>query len=76
MFVLGSRGSPGVVEFKALVAEVGLAVCTALSGLQRLGRLTESTHDGYSAQTYRVPVPGGGNRGQRDKVHTKIILQR
>lgn len=64
MFVLGSRGSPGVVEFETLVAKVGLAVSAALRGLQRLRRLTETTHDGYAAQTYCVPVPGGKTGGK------------
>lgn len=65
MFVLSSRGSPGVVEFKTLVAEVGLAVSATLSGLQRLRRLTEATHDGYAAQTHCVPVPKGQTGGRR-----------
>lgn len=67
MFVLSSRGSPGVVEFETLVAEVGLAVSAAFSGLQRLRRLTETTHDGYAAQTYSVPVPKGQTGVQGDK---------
>lgn len=67
MLVLGSRGSPRVVKFKTLVAEVGLAVSTALGGLQRLGRLTEATHDGYAAQAQRVSVPGGCTWVHRDK---------
>lgn len=67
MFVLSSRGSPGVVEFETLVAEVGLAVSTALSGLQGLRRLTETTHNGYAAQTDCVPVPKGQTGGQGDK---------
>lgn len=59
MFVLSAGGSPRVVEFETLVAKVGFAVSTALSGLQRLRRFTEGTHDGHTAQTYSVPVPEG-----------------
>lgn len=70
MFMLGSRGSPGVVEFETLVAEVGFAVSASLSGLQRLRRLTETTHDGYTAQAYCVPVPKGhtGDREIRENL--------
>ena len=68
MFVLGSGGSPGVVEFETLIAEVGLAVSTALRGLQRQRRFTETTHDGYAAQIYCVPIPGGEQGRQGDKV--------
>lgn len=75
MFVLGSRGSPGVVEFETLIAEVGLAVSAALTGLQRLRGLTETTHDGDAAQTYCVPVPKGQTGGQGDKGRAKAILQ-
>lgn len=57
--MLSSRRPPGVVEFETLVAEVGLAVGTALSGLQRLGRFTEATHDRHAAQTHCLPVPEG-----------------
>lgn len=57
MFMLSSRRSPRVVELETLVAKVGLAVSAALGSLQRLGRLTETAHDGYAAQTYCVPVP-------------------
>lgn len=64
-----------MVEFKTLVAEVGLAVSAALSGLQRLRRLTETTHDGYTAQTYCVPVPKGHTGVQGDKGRAKAILQ-
>lgn len=32
VFVLSSRGSPGMVELETLVAEVGLAVGAALGG--------------------------------------------
>lgn len=67
VFVLSSGSSPGVVEFETLVAEVGLAVSTAFSGLQRLRRFTETTHDGYTAQTYSVPVPRGQTGGRGDK---------
>lgn len=59
MFVLSSRGSPGVVEFETLVAEVGLAVSAALSGLQSVRRLTELAHHCHTAQTHCVSVPGG-----------------
>lgn len=75
MFVLSSRGSPGVVEFETLVTEVGLAISAALRGLQGLGRLTETTHDGYTAQTYCVPVPKGQTGVQGDKSRAKAILQ-
>lgn len=67
MFVLSSRGSPGVIEFETLIAEVGLAVSTALSCLHRLRRLTETTHDGYAVQAYSVPVPKGQTGIQGDK---------
>lgn len=50
-----------MVKFKTLVAEVGLAVGAALGGLQRLGRLTEATHDGDAAQAQRVSVPEGAH---------------
>ncbi len=73
--MLSSRGSPGVVEFETLVAEVGLAVSAAFSGLQRLRGLTETTHDGYAAQTYCVPVPKGQTGAQGDKDRAKAILQ-
>lgn len=33
MFVLGPRCTPGVVQLKALIAEVGPAVSTAFSSL-------------------------------------------
>ena len=55
--MLGPGGSPGVVQLETLVAEVGLAVCTALGGLQGLGGLTEATQDGHTAQADRVAVP-------------------
>lgn len=57
--MLSSRRPPGVVEFEALVAEVGLAVGAALRGLQRLRRFAEAAHDRHAAQTYRLPVPEG-----------------
>lgn len=57
MFVLGTGSPPWVVELEALVAEVGLAVSTALGGLQRLGWLAEAAHDGNVAQADGVPVP-------------------
>lgn len=57
MFVLSARGSPWMIEFETFIAKVGFAVSTALSGLQRLRRFTEGTHDGHAAQTYSVPVP-------------------
>lgn len=63
MFVLSSRGSPGVVELETLIAEVGLAVSAALGGLQRLGGLAEATHDGDAAQTDGVSVPKGQRGG-------------
>lgn len=75
VFVLSSRGSPGVVEFETLVAEVGLAVSAALGGLQRLRRLTEATHDGYAAQAHCVPVPEGQTGGDGDKSRPKGIPQ-
>lgn len=59
VFVLSPRRPPGVVEFETLVAEVGLAVGTALGRLQRLGRFTEPAQDGHAAQTYGVTVPAG-----------------
>lgn len=71
MFVLSSGGSPRVVELKTLIAEVGLAVSATLSGLQRLRRLTETTHDGYAAQTHCVPVPKGQTGVQEDKERAK-----
>lgn len=59
MFVLGTGSPPRVVELEALVAEVGLAVSTALGGLQRLGGLAEATDDGDASQADGVPVPWG-----------------
>ena len=58
VFVLRPGSSPGVVQFETLVAEVGLTVGAAFSGLQGLRGFTETTHDGHTAQTYRLPVPG------------------
>ncbi len=75
VFMLSSRGSPRVVEFKTLIAEVGLAVSAALSGLQRLRRLTETTHDGHAAQTDCVPVPKGQTGEQEDKGRVKAGLR-
>lgn len=60
-----------MVKFETLVAEVGLTVSTALGGLQRLRRFTESTHDSYAAQAYSVPVPKGHTGVQRDKGRDK-----
>lgn len=48
-----------MVELEALVAEVGLAVSTALGRLQRLGWLAEAADDGNAAQADGVPVPWG-----------------
>ena len=73
--MLSSGSSPGVVEFEALIAEVGFAVSTAFSGLQSLRRLTETTHDGYTAQTDSVPVPRGQRGVQGDKGKAMAILQ-
>lgn len=67
MFVLGTGSPPWVVELEALVAEVGLAVSTALGGLQRLGWLAEAADDGDAAQADGVPVPLGSTGAQRDK---------
>lgn len=64
-----------MVEFKTLIAEVGLAVSAALGGLQRLRRLTETTHDGHAAQTHSVPVPKGQAGEQGDKSRVKADLQ-
>lgn len=74
MFVLSSRGSPGVVEFETLIAEVGLAVSAALRGLQRLRRFTEAAHDGDAAQTYCVPVPTGQTCVHGDKSMSMRIM--
>lgn len=74
--MLSSRRSPRVVELETLVAKVGLAVSAALGSLQRLGRLTETAHDGYAAQTYCVPVPKGQTCVHGDKSKAVIILQR
>lgn len=71
MFMLSSRCSPGVVEFETFVAEVGLAVSTALRGLQRLRGLTETAHDGDAPETHRVPVPEGQTWGHGDKAKAK-----
>lgn len=67
MFVLSPRCSPGMVKFETLIAEVRLAVGTALRCLQRLRRFTESTHDGYAAQAYCVPVPKGHTGVQSER---------
>lgn len=79
MLVLGSRGSPGVVELKTLVAEVGLAVSAALGGLQGLRRFTEAAHDGDAAKTHCVPVPegedqvrAGTRQSKREKQHFRL----
>lgn len=73
--MLSSRGSPRVVEFETLIAEVRLAVSTALCCLQSLRRFTEATHDGYAAQTYCVPVPKGHVWTQGDKERVSTIRQ-
>lgn len=57
VFVLGSRCAPGMVQLKALVAEVGPAVRTAFGGLQSLRRLAELTQDRHAAKTHCMPVP-------------------
>ncbi len=75
VFVLCPWRPPRVVEFKTLIAEVGLAVSAALSGLQRLRRLTETTHDGHAAQTDCVPVPKGQTGEQEDKGRVKAGLR-
>lgn len=49
--MLSSRRPPGVVELETLVAEVGLAVGTALSGLQGLRRFAEAAHNRHAVQT-------------------------
>lgn len=64
MFVLGTWRPPGVVELETLVAEVGPAVSTALSGLQGLRSLTEATHYSHAAQAHCVSVPGGRQGGE------------
>lgn len=76
MFVLSSGRSPRVVEFETLVAEVGLAVSAAFCGLQRLRRLTETTHDGHAAQTDCVPVPRGQTGVQGDKGRAKTTAKK
>jgi len=64
VFVLGPGGPPRVVQLEALVAEVSLAVGTALGGLQGLGGLTEATQDGHTAQADRVSVPATKRLGE------------
>lgn len=66
MLVLGARSPPWVVQLEALVAEVGLAVSAALSGLQGLGGLAEAAHYGNAAQADCVPVPWG-QRGATER---------
>lgn len=65
-----------MVEFETFVAEVGLTVSAALCSLQRLRRLTETTHDGYAAQTHCVPVPKGQTGQQGDKIWAKATQQK
>lgn len=58
VLVLCPLRSPWVIELETLVAEIGPAVSAALSGLQRVRRLTELAHDSHTAQAHCVSVPG------------------
>lgn len=63
--MLGPWRPPRVIQLKTLVTKVGPTVSAALGGLQSLGRFTELTHDGNTAQAHCVSVPVEDSRGQQ-----------
>lgn len=65
VFMLGPWRPPRVIQLKTLVTKVGPTVSAALGGLQSLGRFTELTHDGNTAQAHCVSVPVEDSRGQQ-----------
>lgn len=57
VFVLSARRTPGVIQLKTLITEIGPAVRAAFSGLQCLRWLAELTHHCQTAQTHCLSVP-------------------
>ena len=67
VFVLCPWRPPGVIKLETLVAEIGSAVGTPLSGFQSLRRLAKLAHHSDTAQAHCVSVPGESVKRQGGK---------